>query len=406
MLCLGKNTLGERGADFMFALTRSTGGWYSGLDDWYDFELARSKYADYNGLTDTWSGGYVPNAAGVYVPKAANELALTDLGLLTQPTRTNKNTSRNANPTDLTGVTKAGDAAAVLSVVDDTAALTAAGLSGICTSGKVYKLDNSAGTTNAQAGLSPATGNTNVHAISAFMRGSGTANLRLFANPIPPTFTLPSDYERYTNIVTPTVSQAVAVEALPGSIVYFILNQLEEGSFATEPIITTGSAVTRTGNRPVEDLTGKLNYGVAGFVKVDVRDYEQIRSRVIRFYNAAEEYFELRRDENAFQWLVMSGGVVQSQSVAATSAIKGLLTLAFAAGPNFSKARFIGGIDTAADLTVSWPLLSKVAIGGYGSSTSANSYQFTKKLGLIFGTPSRPINQALFDQVYAQAVAA
>jgi hypothetical protein len=35
------------------------------------------------------------------------------------------------------------------------------------------------------------------------------------------------------------------VQALPGAVVYFILAQLEEGAFATSPIITTGAAGTR-----------------------------------------------------------------------------------------------------------------------------------------------------------------
>lgn len=52
MLCLGKNTLGERGADFMFALARSTGG---GVPSWvfrdengdpalFEHDIANSRY--------------------------------------------------------------------------------------------------------------------------------------------------------------------------------------------------------------------------------------------------------------------------------------------------------------------------------------------------------------------------
>lgn len=47
-----------------------------------------------------------------------------------------------------------------------------------------------------------------------------------------------------------------------------------------------------------------------------------------------------------------------------------------------------------------------MGIGGTGYETNNNTYQLTKKLSLIFGTPDKPINQALFDQVYAMAVAA
>ena len=81
----------------------------------------------------------------------------------------NKIPHKTANPVDTTGTVMTGDAAAVLSVVDDVSALAAAGLSAICSSGKVYKLDNSAGTTYAYCKLLPAVGNTNIHSASVYI---------------------------------------------------------------------------------------------------------------------------------------------------------------------------------------------------------------------------------------------
>jgi hypothetical protein len=186
-------------------------------------------------------------ANGSWTSVPANTLAISDLGLQVYEQRTNKCTNYNANPTDLTNVTKSGDAAAVLSVVDDSAALALAGLSQIATSGKVYKLDNSAGSATARATISGLTGNTNPHAGSSYIRGGSGglspsgAGTSQFA-----TFTASAMYARIAGVFTPADnSRTLTVVANAGQTVYFILNDLEEGSFATPPIITAGAAAAR-----------------------------------------------------------------------------------------------------------------------------------------------------------------
>lgn len=272
--------------------------------DWMDFEAGTSKLANYSGLTDTWSGGLVQTPTG-YANIAANALARSALGLQTVPTRTNKSTNRNANPVDLAGVTKAGDAASVLSVVDDVAALAAAGLSGICTGGKVYKLDNSLGTGVVVATFTGLAGNTNIHTISVVARTTGAAGSAVrFAQAVNVSATIgAAEYQRYAATGTPSsATDQAQIRAPAGAVVYFILNQLEEGSFATPPIVTTGSAVTRTGNRQVIDLTGRLQYGVAGFVKVDLREGNASSfARIMEFNDGTN----LNR-----AWLVRTGGKI------------------------------------------------------------------------------------------------
>lgn len=170
-------------------------------------------------------------------------------GLLVPELRTNKNSNFNANPTDLTGVTKSGDAAATLTVVDDVEALAAAGLQGLCTGGKVFCLDNSAGVTSAFATFSGAVGNTNAHAASVFGRASAAGLCRIQgagATGASPTFTT-GGYGRYVAVISPLNTSAGAqINCGAGGIAYFILNQLEEGSFATAPIVVQGAPATRT----------------------------------------------------------------------------------------------------------------------------------------------------------------
>lgn len=183
-------------------------------------------------------------AAGLILPFAANEAQRTDRGLVLEPQRTNKVTISNANPTALTGVTKGGDAAATLSLVNDTAALAAAGLSEICTSGQVFRLNNTAGVAVATLVLTGAAGNANSHAISGYLRGTGSAsiyssNVGLVAT------ALTTAYVRRTVVQTTSAGASVGLRVNAGGDLYFILPMMEEGSTVTSPIVTTGAAATR-----------------------------------------------------------------------------------------------------------------------------------------------------------------
>lgn len=199
------------------------------------------------------------NSSGVYESFATTVPAIqASLGFAIPEGRTNKCTNYNANPTDLTNVTKSGDAASTLSVVDDTAALLASGLQNICTSGKVYKLDNSAGSTEAFAAIEGTSGNTNAHSFGAFVRGSGGGRVLLSsggaaAQNYP---TLAATYQRVTaaNKTPASTGQKMTCSATAGSVIYFILNQLEEGAFATSPIVVAGASATRAARVP--SITG------------------------------------------------------------------------------------------------------------------------------------------------------
>lgn len=180
-------------------------------------------------------------------------------GLLIEESRTNFVSGVNfVNPTSTTGWTLFGEAAATLSVVTDTTELTAAGLSGICTSGSVYKVDNSAGVNSAyarvDAGFTMGTSNCT---FSAYARGSGTfqfdVNVGSWTGSI--TKTLTSTYTRQSVTgASNTSSNQFRVRVFPGSVMYFILVQGEVGSFSTSVIPLTGTALTR--NADVAVMTG------------------------------------------------------------------------------------------------------------------------------------------------------
>lgn len=173
-------------------------------------------------------------------------------GWLCEPVRTNKCTCRKANPVDISNVSKVGDAASVLSVVDDTAALEAAGLKlFLCTSGKVYKLNNSAGVGYAAAVIAGACANTNPHSVSIYTRITGGTGEVKFNNAVVSTITL-SEYSKLKgeSINPADATKTLSIVALAGAIVYFILPDLQEGAFATSPICKAAD-----GSDPLTSLT-------------------------------------------------------------------------------------------------------------------------------------------------------
>jgi hypothetical protein len=210
------------------------------------------------GLDPSW---YIPTTdttvtkpAGLY--SRLNPLAFKRTALW--GASTNKCTCRKANPTDTSNLTKSGDAAAVLSVVDDTAALAAAGLDKICTSGKVYKLDNSAGIIAATASLIGNTTDGSTYSHSIYFRGSGEGTLKLNAGGKAIIFGSAYTRDGEDGVVSSGVRN-MAVVANAGAIVYFILPQLEELPYCTPPIYraTDGTDPLTSLTRPNTRLVGQ-----------------------------------------------------------------------------------------------------------------------------------------------------
>lgn len=185
-------------------------------------------------------------ADGKYRSVANNVLRDEANGWLIEPQRTNKCQRNYLHGGATTGWVKLGDAAATLTAVLDAAELAAAGLDVLCADNYVLKLDNSAGVALASARATGSAGNTNTHAVSAFVRGSGNAMVR--TNSAGPGYSpLTASYVRREHVFAPGgVGDAIDIEAAAGAIVYFVLAQFEEGAFATSPIPNnTAGSVTR-----------------------------------------------------------------------------------------------------------------------------------------------------------------
>lgn len=194
----------------------------------------------------SFATSHIPTEAAA-ATRAADSTTISGLGVILGQFRTNKVTINNANPISTAGLAKAGDPAAVLSLVDDAAALEAGGLLGVVTAGKVFELNNSAGTSTATVTVPGSTGNTNAHSISVYARVLSGGNGRLEMSGVIGRIAINgTSYVRWVspNVVPTDAARNLVVSAEAGQTVRFILPQLEEGSFVTSPIVTQGAPAT------------------------------------------------------------------------------------------------------------------------------------------------------------------
>lgn len=194
-------------------------------------------------------------SAAAHTPRFDHDAHGNRLGLFIEGAITNKSTNYNANPTATTGFTTSGDAAGVLSVVDDSAALAAAGLDQICTSGKVYKADNAAGSGSFTVTFPGNVGNTNKHSVSLYVRSEGTGQVcRLYLGQDMLAINEgPWTRHRLENQTPDGTTRKITLLVDAHETVYFILNQLEENTFASSVIVTQGASASRSADRPYID---------------------------------------------------------------------------------------------------------------------------------------------------------
>ena len=349
-----------------------------------------------------------PNAAGVDEVYGPDEIVRNDKGLWSVPTRTNKCTNFNANPTDAQGVAKTGVSEGLLQIVDDSAALAAAGLSTICSNGMVFELENPTGEGQAIASILGSFGDTNPHRLSAFARvleGEGiitssvTGNgSQAFSN---------ADYQRIEVTVTPTdAAHNMHIRTNPNSRLRFVLNQNEEKDFSTEPIITSGSQANRTGNLlALENLGEVIAQGVSGVFQMDWLAVESF-SKILAFNSTTDDgnriEFEVGTASGP-RWNSTIGGVTQGVGgIAGPETRKtGLITVAFAVSEGFRSLRVVGDpLGQRDDHGKAFPLgLDRMGIAGTGILLGNTTYSLWKRLALWGG----PVNQDDMDRAYGVA---
>lgn len=197
---------------------------------------------------------------------ASNVAPITDRGMLIEEARTNRCANTNINPLNTTNVALVDlGTGATLSIVNDAAELAAIGLTG-----NAYRLVAGSGIAFANM-VGSGTLNLNPHVMQAYIRG-GTGALRYSSGGTMQTFGTSSTYRRVIKPAeAPNDLRTMMIQADPGQTVFFVLNDLQEGTFPTSPIPTSGAAVTRllptaTVVVPPAKTIARVTYGIANSV--------------------------------------------------------------------------------------------------------------------------------------------
>jgi len=306
----------------------------------FTYTGGQSIIADENGILRTTPSGYPSVSGGKYVSdsvsltypttatlrgirtKAGTRQVVDSAtfgGMLIEPAMTNKVTAKKANPTDTTNVSRSGDASAVLSVVADSTNIATDGLGSICTSGNVYRLDNSGGSVAANMYFGGSTGNTNKHTLSVYAKISGGTGAIFFGSG--------NGYKSFTNTsysriisanVTPSGASEVLYITVPaGQTIHVILPQVEESVFATSPIIGTDTAAAQTRQASVTSAPTPLHIFDSATTAQNFAIFQRI---VPRAAGQTANIFSSRIDDNnLFKVSTTSTQIIATKTIASTA---------------------------------------------------------------------------------------
>lgn len=417
----------------MDALARRPPIWAAGAQDWWDFTRSgRAKRGVGAMPAETRArDGFAQNEAGVWVRRSANTRSMAGKGLLTYPTRTNSirnNSMAGANVGSTIpnfwfgtnpnfGITRtvvglgtrnglptiqlryAGTASANAQLIlafDQTTQIAAA-------NGQSWT--NSVFVSLIAGSLS----NLSQFVLSAALYNSGGAYL---SDMFPQTDVkaATASLDRYTQ--SGTIAQVGTAFILPylfmsitnGQVYDFTIEVAApqaEGtavSFASPPILTSGSAATANGPQQVMDIGSRAALGVGGVLQAYMLGTAGITNPYLIAFNdgGASNRFVLFYNGTSIATAQTVGGVGGSSITVAAVPATGLVTVAFAASPSYQMARVVGySAPSSIAGSYAGSALSKVVPGGNGFDAASNLYQLTKRLALWYG----PMSQHFFDNV-------
>lgn len=271
---------------------------------------------------------------------------------------------------NISGLTLSGDVAAVLSIVTDETEIVKAGLARINPGYKVYKLDNSGGSTNATVLFSGATGNTNVHSFKIPLRGTGTAVYGgNWSGSEQSTSAITASYVNYKKDGWAAANAGTQgkVTAYPASVVYFLLPQLEELPYATSIMPTAGATATRAAT--------SLSYPTAGNLRVSVGT-----AQIETFLNSGSQVARVLQVDDSGRLIYLNSGAftaydgVNSGAIGPTPTANTLYKILVRYSGSSLKGFTNGTAYTGFNFDGSMGSGSTLYVGGSGSSAYFNGY--------------------------------
>lgn len=162
-------------------------------------------------------------------------------------------------------------------------------------------------------------------------------------------------------------------------------------SFLTPPIITTGVAMTVSGNIPA--ISGiDFRGGMCGFIDVDIRQpaSSEIESRIFEIDDGSSDnriFLFCNRSVGTVKLLVtVNKGTSNAQDLGAWH--EGPQTIVFAIGPGIFKQRRVGEADRG-QFPCSFPTsVTKLAFGAAPYTNNHNTFQSVRRFALNFGPPT------------------
>jgi len=315
------------------------------------------------------------NAVGQLLSFATGVPRITTRGLLIEGPATNLCANYNANPTDTTGVEFVDfGSGSSFAVVDDATALNDAGLTAICSTGKVYRLI--AGASGALAAFPGLVGTTGSCTVSAFIRG-GTG-LIYGGYDATPAIPASDSYVRRHSVVSGYVDARCTILAQPNQTLYIVLNQAEEGVVLTSPIITTGAAATRGYDNAAIDWPSLEAYTV--FVEVVWPEVDVANGMFLEGVGTSGVTIAMNSAGSSVRLINRSGNSPKEAEAAAQPAAGDVVRMAVSSAGDLAAdgVALTGAPPSRAD----W--LTQVQIGARNTGTpSLSAGAFIRKLALI-----------------------
>ncbi|WP_157789774.1 hypothetical protein [Celeribacter baekdonensis] len=233
--------------------------------------------------TSSWNvsratSAVVSTETGILTEVSVNEARLygsgPERGLLLETASSNISSAPSA-PQTLSGVYKTGAASAVLSIVDDFAMQSAAGIASL-TNGMAYHLDNTSGTSNARLALQQTFDSTqSAWVASAYLKATGQVTVRTGYGAYPAIGVLPTDpplsASAYTRFLRSKVQKnggaynlndVLWIDVPAGNQVWASLIQLEENQNDSSSIIPSTGIATQRAQETLELAVAPGNYNV------------------------------------------------------------------------------------------------------------------------------------------------